>query len=399
MIRRTLTASLLRALDEVPAVCLLGPRQVGKTTLALAVKRTRTAQYLDLESEQDRAKLAEPELYLEQHRDKLVILDEVHRTPGLFPVLRGLIDRGRRRGRGNGRYLLLGSASFDLLRQSGESLAGRVRYLELTPFSVLEPTRKSADVLWLRGGFPDSLLARNGDVSLRWRRDFIRTYLERDIPQFGPRIAAETLRRFWTMLAHRQGGMLNASELARNLGVDAKTAARYLDLLVDLLLVRRLQPWHANVGKRLVKSPRLFLRDSGVLHALLGIADGDALLAHPVAGASWEGFVVENLLAVAPEGTTGHFYRTAGGAELDLLLVFADGERWAVEVKRSLRPRPERGFYAACEDLKPDRRYVVYPGAERYPLGDDVEAVPPAALAADVLHRRSGRRHKRSLMP
>jgi predicted AAA+ superfamily ATPase len=399
IVERALTTSLLRALDETPAVCLLGPRQVGKTTLALAVKRTRPVLYLDLESEQDRAKLADPELYLEQHLDKLVILDEVHRAPGLFPVLRGLIDRGRRRRRGNGRYLLLGSASFDLLRQSGESLAGRVRYLELAPFSVLEPTQKSAEVLWLRGGFPESLLARSAEMSLRWRRDFIRTYLERDIPQFGPRIAAETLRRFWTMLAHRQGSMLNAAELARNLGVDAKTIVRYLDLLVDLLLVRRLLPWHANVGKRLVKSPRVFLRDSGVLHALLAIAERDALLAHPVIGASWEGFVVENLLAVAPEGTTGYFYRTAGGAELDLLLVFADDERWAVEIKRSLRPRAERGFYVACADLAPRRRFVVYPGTERYPLSTGVEAVPLHLLAADVSGHRSRRTRRRSLVP
>ncbi|MFO7674796.1 MAG: ATP-binding protein [bacterium] len=387
-LERLLAPSLMRALDEVPAVCLLGPRQAGKTTLALEVKRSReNALYLDLESERDRAKLAEAELYLERHLDKLVILDEVHRTPGLFPVLRGLIDRARRRGYGTGRYLLLGSASFDLLRQSGESLAGRVRYLELAPFTVLEPTRKPADTLWLRGGFPESLLARSAEQSMRWRQDFIRTYLERDIPQFGPRIAAETLRRFWTMLAHHQGGLLNTAELARSLGVDAKTAARYLDLLVDLLLARRLPPWHANTGKRLVKSPRVYLRDSGILHALLALGDRDALLGHPVAGASWEGFVVENLLVGAPDGATGYFYRTAGGAELDLLIVFGDGDRWAVEVKRSLRPRPARGFHSACADLKPDRRCVVYPGGERYPLGDDVEAVPLAALAADIRSR------------
>jgi len=395
MIERALTSSLARALGEVPAVCLLGPRQVGKTTLAFAVKRTREALYLDLESEQDRAKLAEAEFYLERHMDKLVILDEVHRAPGLFPVLRGLIDRARRQRRGNGRYLLLGSASFDLLRQSGESLAGRVRYLELAPFSVLEPTRKSMDALWLRGGFPESLLARSAERSLRWRQDFVRTYLERDIPQFGPRIAAETLRRFWTMLAHRQGSMLNTADLARNLGVDAKTAASYLDLLVDLLLVRRLPPWHANVGKRLVKSPRVYLRDSGVLHALLGIPDGDALLSHPVVGASWEGFVIENLLESAPTGTAGYFYRTTGGAELDLLLVFANGERWALEVKRSFKPKPERGFHAACVDLAPDRRYVVYPGAERYPLGPDVEAVPLPVLAAEVRSHKDRRRRGR----
>ena len=391
MIKRFLLNPLLKALAEVPAVCLLGPRQVGKTTLALAVKKEFDAVYLDLESERDRAKLAEAELYLERHLDRLVILDEVHRTPGLFPVLRGLIDRSRRKRAGKGRYLLLGSASLDLLRQSGESLAGRIRYLELTPFSVLEPTRKGVDALWLRGGFPESLLARGVARSLRWRQDFVRTYLERDIPQFGPRIAAETLRRFWTMLAHRQGSLLNVAELARNLGLDAKTATRYLDLMVDLLLVRRLAPWHVNVGKRLVKSPRVSLRDSGVLHALLGIADMEGLLAHPVVGASWECFAVENLLDSAPEGTTGYHYRTSGGAEIDLLLVFQDGKRWAVEMKRSLKPKPERGFHAACADVRPVRRFVVYPGAERYPLGNDVEAISLSELAAELSRRRRAR--------
>ena len=390
MIRRLLLADVLRSLAEVPAVCLLGPRQVGKTTLALEASRKLNAHYLDLESEQDRAKLAEPELYLEQFSDRLVILDEVHRAPGLFPVLRGLIDRSRRRGAANGRYLLLGSASVDLLRQSG----GRIRYLELAPFSLLEPTKAPPDKLWLRGGFPDSLLAKTDASSLRWRQDFIRTYLERDMPQFGPRIAAETLRRFWTMLAHRQGGLLNSAELARGLGVDAKTTARYLDLLVDLLLVRRLPPWHANVGKRLVKSPRVFLRDSGILHALLAIADMDGLLGNPVLGASWEGFVIENLLSVAPDGLTGYYYRTSGGAEIDLLLILPDGRRWAVEVKRSLKPQPEKGFYSACADLAPTRRFIVYPGKERYPLSADIEAVPLPDLAAE-LRGRTGKPRRR----
>ncbi|MBN2537996.1 ATP-binding protein [candidate division WOR-3 bacterium] len=390
MIERNLRGPLVEALAEVPAVCLLGPRQVGKTTLALEVARRQDAVYLDLESEQDRAKLAEPELYLERLLDRLVVLDEVHRAPGLFPVLRGLIDRARRRGAGNGRYLLLGSASMELLKQSGESLAGRVRYLELAPFSVLEPTEQPDERLWLRGGFPESLLAADDGRSLRWRLDFIRTYLERDIPQFGPRIAAETLRRLWTMLAHRQGALLNVAELARNLGVDAKTTAKYLDLLVDLLLVRRLEPWHANVGKRLVKSPRVYLRDSGVAHALLGVGDAETLLAHPVAGASWEGFVIENLLGSACPGVTAHHYRTSGGAEIDLLLVFPDGRRWAVEVKRSLKPRPERGFHVACTDLAPTRRAVVYPGRERYPLGQDVEAVPLRELAAELAAGNAG---------
>ena len=326
MIPRTLMPELLEAFAEAPAVFLIGPRQAGKTALALAVLQQLGGLYLDLESEVDRAKLAEPEAYLARHLDRLVILDEVHRTPELFSVLRGLIDRARREGRGTGRYLLLGSAALSLLRQSSESLAGRLRFLELTPFHLREDTGQSLETLWLRGGFPGSLLAPDDAQSLRWRRDFIRTYLERDIPQFGKRIPAETLRRFWTMLAHRQGAPVNLAELARNLGVDSRTVAHYVDLLVDLLLARRLVPWHANLGKRLVKAPRLFIRDSGLVHALLGIQDMESLLAHPVIGASWEGFVIENLLASAPEGMQPYYFRTSGGAEVDLLLDVLGGE-------------------------------------------------------------------------
>lgn len=379
--KRTLAAQLLDALDHSPAVALLGPRQAGKTTLALEIARERPAIYLDLESEQDRAKLEQPELYLADHLDKLVILDEVHRAPGLFPVLRGLIDRARREGRRTGQYLLLGSASLDLLKQSGETLAGRIAYLELTPFHILEIGDRPPDELWLRGGFPESLLAPDDARSLRWRQDFIRAYLERDIPQFGPRIAAETLRRFWTMLAHHQGGLLNTAQFARNLGVDVKTAGSYLGLLVDLLLVRRLPPWHANLGKRLVKSPKVFIRDSGLAHALLNIPDKETLLAHPAVGASWEGFVVENLLANADSMAQAFFYRSSGGAEIDLLLAWPDGRLWAIEIKRSLAPRLERGFHAACADLNPERRFVVYPGNERYRLAEDIEAVPLPLLA------------------
>ncbi len=392
MIARDLFPDVLAALAEAPAVCLLGPRQAGKTTLALAVADRLGAHYLDLESEADRARLADAGAYLALHLDKLVILDELHRAPNLFPELRGLIDRARRETRGPGRYLLLGSAALDLLRQSGESLAGRIRFLELTPFHLGEPTGQPIERLWLRGGLAESLLAANDAQSLRWRRDFVRTYLERDIPQFGPRVAAETLRRFWTMLTHRQGAPLNVAELARNVGVDAKTAARYVDLLVDLLLARRLPAWHANVGKRLVKSPRLYLRDSGLVHALLGIEDLEGLLAHPVVGASWEGFVIESLLAVAPEGTAAHYYRTSGGAEIDLLLELPRGGRWAVEVKRSIAPAATRGFHEACADLRPGRRFVVYPGDERFPLGDGVEAVPPAALVRELADARRRQR-------
>ena len=386
MISRDLASLLLETLSYSPATALIGPRQVGKTTLALEAAKAsgRPFVYLDLESEQDRSKLAQAELYLSDHLDKLVILDEVHRAPGLFPILRGLIDRNRREGRRAGQYLLLGSASLDLLKQSGESLAGRIAYLELAPFNLNEVENFSADQLWVRGGFPESLLAVSDARSLRWRQDFIRTYLERDIPQFGPRIAAETLRRFWGMLAHHQGGLLNTAQFARNLGVDGKTAAAYLDLMVDLLLVRRLHPWHANLGKRLVKSPKVYVRDSGLVHALLAILDKETLLAHPVIGQSWEGFVIENLLNSAPEGVQGYFYRSSGGAEIDLLLAWPNAELWAIEIKRSLNPKLERGFHSACQDLNPVRKWVIYPGSETYRSAEDIRVMPLGAAITEL---------------
>lgn len=366
-------------------MALLGPRQVGKTTLALELARKGSAIYLDLESEADRAKLSEPELYLTQHADKLVILDEIQRTPQLFRSMRGLIDKRRRHGQGKGRFLVLGSASIDLLKQSSETLAGRIRYLELAPLDAGEVGSKRLDALWLRGGFPDSLLAASDSASLRWRRDFISTYLERDIPQLGPRIPAETLRRFWTMLAHQQCGLLNAAALARALAVDGKTVAAYLDLLVDLLLVRRLTPWHGNIRKRLVKSPKVYVRDSGLVHALLGLGDREALLAHPVAGGSWEGLAIESLIAAAPNGTEAHFFRTAAGAEIDLLLTLpGQREPWAIEIKRGLTPKIERGFHLACDDVDPGRRLVVYGGTERFPLAENIEAVPLIDLCGEV---------------
>ena len=381
MIERDLLAELQAALAESPAVALLGPRQIGKTTLALSLGEGRDSLYLDLESAADRAKLGDAELYLRQHEDKLVILDEIQRVPELFQSLRGLIDSGRRRGRKVGRFLLLGSASIDLLKQSSESLAGRIRYLELPPIDAAEAGADRLAALWLRGGFPESLLAKSDAASLRWRRDFIRTYLERDIPQLGPRIPAETLRRFWTMLAHQQGGLLNAASLARSLAVDGKTIAAYLDLLVDLLLVRRLPPWHRNTGKRLVKAPKVYVRDSGLVHALLGIADSEALLAHPGAGGSWEGLAVESALAAAPSGSEAFFYRTSAGAEIDLLLQLpGQSQPWAIEIKRGLAPKLERGFHLACEDVEPAQRLVVYGGSEAFPIARGIEALSLVAL-------------------
>ncbi|MBI2295915.1 MAG: ATP-binding protein [Betaproteobacteria bacterium] len=371
------------------AVGLLGPRQAGKTTLALEIAAGRSNVYLDLESESDRAKLADAGHYLGRHEDRLVILDEIQRAPGLFQTLRGLIDAGRRRGRRTGRFLILGSASLDLLQQSAESLAGRIAYVELAPFDALEVRGGRRERLWLRGGFPDSFLARTDAASLEWRQAFIRTYLERDVPQLGPRIPAETLRRFWTMLAHAQGGTLNAARLASGLGISGQSVVRYLDLLADLLLVRRLAPWTANVGKRLVRSPKVYVRDSGIAHALLGIGDLDTLLGHPVAGPSWEGFAIENLVAAAPPGTQAGFYRTAGGAEADLVLALAPARLWAIEIKRSLAPKPERGFREACADLGARKRLIVYPGEERFSVGPGMEAIGLTELMHEL--RRSRR--------
>ncbi len=377
MIERRLLPVLRERLDAFPVVVLLGPRQAGKTTLALEVAKTRPSVYLDLESEADLAKLSEPELYLREQREKLVILDEIHRKPELLPVLRGLVDEARRTGFSSGRYLLLGSASLDLLQKTSESLAGRVSYLELAPFDALEVG--NADRLWLRGGFPPSYLAPGEEQSFLWRRDFLRTYWEREIPFFGGRLPAATLRRFWIMLAHLQGEPMNKTLLAESLDLDARTVGRYLDLIEDLYLLRKLPPWFTNVRKRVKKTPRLYLRDSGLLHALLNLKNADALLAHPVVGKSWEGFAIENLLRAVGDAAEGFFYQ-AGGAEVDLLLAFGPRRIWAIEVMRSLSPRPKKGFYRALKDLDPEAAYVVYPGEEEYPLSQGVRAVPLETL-------------------
>ena len=381
MLARQALTIVREVLLHQAAVALIGPRQVGKTTLALQLGKLQDALYLDLEDVQERDKLINPAVFLSAYEDRLVILDEIHRAPDLFLALRGVIDKGRRRGKRVGRFLLLGSASLDMLRQSGESLAGRISYVDMTPLSVLEIPAEQLEKLWVRGGFPDSFLASNDLRSMQWRKDLIRTYLERDVPMFGSRVPAETLRRFWTMLAHNQGATQNASRLAAGLEVNSQTVSRYTDLLVDLLLVRRLQPYLTNAGKRLVKSPKVYIRDSGLLHALLNIQERDALLGHPVVGASWEGFVIENLINAAPALTVPGFYRTSGGAEIDLVLELPGGERWAIEVKRSRAAKPTRGFYEACADLKPGKRFVVHAGVERFPVSENVEAIGVFALA------------------
>lgn len=390
MIQRRLESEIRQALEHNPSIALMGPRQVGKTTLALDISEQIPAIYLDLENSLDNAKLRDIVAFHAENRTKLIVLDEVQRTPEIFAPLRGIIDKERRKGHKAGLFLFLGAASMELLQQSGESLAGRIAYLELFGVDALEfAPNGDLNSLWLRGGFPESLLANSDKQSSNWRRDFIRTYLERDIPQLGPRIPAQTLERFWTMLAHQQGSIFNASQLARNLEVSSVTINRYLDLMVDLLLVRRLQPWTANVGKRLVRAPKVYVRDSGIVHALLNIVSHNDLLGHPVLGGSWEGFVVENIMSVVQNRALPYYYRTSAGAEIDLILEFAGQEKWAIEIKRSSAPTLSKGFHIACEDIKADRKYVVYAGNERFSLGDGITAMPLTECMQEVLNRIS----------
>jgi len=387
MINRHALPILRERLSEALAVALIGPRQVGKTTLArmIADERGEDAVYLDLEQPQDRARLADPAGYLARLDDKLVVLDEIHRAPELFTVLRGEIDARRRRGRPVGHFLVLGSAALPLLKQSSESLAGRISYVELTPFLPQELPEEvspraglseSVTRLWTRGGFPSSFLAASDAASFRWRLNFIRSYLEREIPQFGIRTPSTTLERFWTMLAHVHGGLLNAQQLAGSLGVAWHSANHYLALMEDLLLVRRLQPWATNTKKRLVKSPKVYLRDSGILHALLGLRSFDDVLAHPIAGASFEGLAIEALIAAAPDGARAYFYRTQVGAEIDLVIELSAQHRLAIEIKSSSAPKATRGFHSACEDISPVRKILVYPGPTAYPGADGGEVLP-----------------------
>ena len=379
MIPRRIITKLQQSLSEFPVTALLGPRQAGKTTLARLVASGMLpdkAVYLDLELSSDLAKLAEPELYLQGHQNRLVVIDEVQRAPELFPLLRALVDQDRRPGR----FLLLGSASPELSRFGAESLAGRIIFHELAPFTLDETGNGEISKLWIRGGYPLSFLAAGDEESLRWREAFIATYLERDIPQLGIRVPATMLRRFWTMVAHHHGNLWNASAIANALGVSSTAASRYLDILCDTFIVRQLAPFSVNVKKRLVKSPKIYVRDSGLLHALLGIHNHEQLQGHPVAGASWEGMMIEQILAILPAGIEPFFYRTSAGAEVDLLLVPRGGSPIAVEIKHSLSPKVSKGLRSVMEDLKCDRGYIVYPGTEAYQMTQCITALPATML-------------------
>ena len=380
MYQRNSQQQLIQLLQQFPAVGLLGPRQAGKTTLAFAQKTLYPdALYLDLELPSAQRQLDDPEAFLMAHAKQLVILDEVQRMPELFGILRGVIDQRRRMGQASGQFLLLGSASGVLMQQSSESLAGRVAYVELPPLQASEiftGNHSVADLnaLWVRGGFPLSWLAQSDADSLTWREVFIATYLEKDMPALGPRIPATTLRRLWTMLAHHQGELLNQSKLAASLAISGQNVSRYIDLMCDLMLVRRLQAWHGNVGKRLIRSPKVYVRDSGLVHALLGLTNLDAVLGHPIAGSSWEGFVLEQLINAAPQAQAS-FYRTNNGAEVDLVLTFRNQHVWAIEIKRSSAPSVSRGFYQAASDVGASRKLLVAPVAQTYPLKEGIEVV------------------------
>ncbi len=385
MIERRVFAKLTKLMDKFPAVVLVGPRQIGKTTLAKQCVKGGAGIYLDLESKRDLRKMTDPEEYLLRHQDQLVILDEIQRVPDLFLSLRGLIDEARENGKRNGKFLLLGSGSLELIQQSSETLAGRIAYLELQSLDILEVGRENTDKLWLRGGFPDSYLSEDDQSSSEYRDFLIRSYLEREVSMHGGRIPSGQLRSLWTMLAHSQGGVTNVSALSRNLELDGRTISFYLGLLEDLLLLRKLKPWYKNTGKRLVKSPKIYIRDSGIVHELLGISTLETLLGHPVIGGSWEGFVIENIMSYVPARTAPYFYRTSSGSEIDLILEFRNGKRWAIEIKRGLSPSISQGFYNALEDLSPDKVFVVYGGEDRFKIKNNIEMISLALLQEELI--------------
>jgi hypothetical protein len=380
MINRIIQKEIEESLTTFPVVGLLGPRQVGKTTLAKEIqKKINSSLYLDLELPSDYNKLNEPELFFSEQKNKLIIIDEIQQKPDLFSVIRALVDQDRK----NGRFLLLGSSSPNLLRKSAESLAGRIIFHNLSTFLIteLEQDKKIIDRLWIRGGFPDSFLAKKEETSIDWRESFIKTYLERDIPNFGINIPSIQLRRFWMMLAHSHGSLWNASKIAVALGVSPPTAKNYLDILEETFIVRQLLPFYPNIKKRIVKSPKVYLRDSGLLHTLFGISNKEELLGHPVAGHSWEGFVIEQIVNILSKKFNAYFYRTSAGAEVDLVMVKGDKPVLCIEIKLSLSPLPTQGFFNAMNDLNCKEGIIVYPGDDSYSIKHNVKVIPVMKLA------------------
>lgn len=375
MISRLLKINLENSLKKFPVVSIIGSRQVGKTTLAKEILKSigKDALYLDLELPSDMNKLTDPELYLHENEDKMVIIDEVQRMPELFPVLRALIDKKKK----NGRFLLLGSASPLLLKNSSESLAGRIIHYELSPLSLKEIEGRDNDYkqLWLKGGYPLSYLEQNQQSSL-WRKAFIQTHLERDIPQLGIKIPSLKLHRFLTMIAHLNGQLLNISTLAGSLGLSSPTINHYLEIFEGTFILRSLLPYHFNIKKRLVKSPKIYFRDSGILHTLLNIDTYDALQSNPYVGHSWESFVIEQIIAQMPPGSNPYFYRTAAGAEIDLILKVENSPPVAIEIKYSLSPVLSKGFYQGYQDLGCKKGFVIYPGKDTYEIAKNIKVLP-----------------------
>lgn len=385
MIARQLLPTLLQRLEWMPVVALLGSRQVGKTTLARELKLAKGVHYLDLERPSDLAKLADPELYLSSNTGKLIVLDEIQRLPGLFAVIRSLVDERRRSGEKSAQFLILGSASPELLRQSSETLAGRITYLELTPFQRLElPDRPEAmSQHWFRGGYPGSYLAPNDRAATQWCDDFITTYVERHLPQLGVASSPQQLRRLCSMLAHQQGATLNLAKIGASLGIDGKTVRHYVDLLEGLYLIRRLPAWGRNPGKRLVKAPKVYWRDTGLLHMLSGLPTLEHVLGHPLCGHSWEGYCIEQIVSVLSKDTQCSHYRTHAKAELDLVLESPAGEITAIEIKRTLSPKLTPGFSESTATLGAHRGYFIIPSGDAYPLSEQVEAIS----LQEFLHR------------
>ena len=387
LIERLATLELLSALHRQPSVALLGSRQVGKSTLAHQIAAGVDSIYLDLESRSSTILLDEPRSFFMSNLDRLIVLDEVQRVPEIFSEVRGVIDHARLTGRRTGLFLFLGSASMDLLRQGSESLAGRLGYVELNPINAMEAWSSGIDIskLWFRGGYPESLLSRSDANSFRWRTEFIRSYMERDLRIYSERIQYQLMERLFTMLAYAQGSVLNYESFSRSLSVTGPVVRRYIELLERLLLVRILRPIRANVPKQYVKSPKIYIRDSGLLHALVLVDTPMKLLGNPIVGHSWEGFVIENLLSVAPFGTRAYFYRTAKGAEIDLVLHLPGGEEiWAIEIKRSLTSKVRRGFFSAREDIAATRSVLVHEGTENITMANEVEAIGLLALCSQL---------------